>query len=1399
MPKQAHRSKTAATAATDEDDSQQERLPTFDGTQLDLGIWLRLLANTSYLLTSELAYYTITGAHAARDHKTVVLSLKHGILLKAGYIHRQNYTVINPPPSEDNYDSLYAKAISEGVAVPLAPTNADLPDCYPIAPDRIKALDMQLMNELLALITSTGRRQDYAKRANHSGFTLMRLFNIDKSQGLTQYAESPHLRGLKLILQSALLKRMTTKSQRQFDAIRDEIEEINCQIPDQGGKLTPSQLAEHYRRLIYRLKSESLRSALTTDLTINNVPFDDAEKTVQAITRVLTSQLVDDQFDLLEEQSDANHGSGLMGAQDPKKGGLTPGGGKPPKNPCHFCGKLHWSRKCFKNPNADDQTMKVAPKDSPAGMAWAKRLADKAAGKQATVPAAKVAEAVDTADQSMDALLAYALDSSDGETITFGAANLAHDDLSSSPLGGRPIYNNTALPLASTAHLPTPSVGTPLLSPDSRLIGSTSQRLSSQPSFKVNQHSSAELDSPSPPAEMTANGAGSTARYQTTPATINELCNDGDITHYPRGPSSVGFSLPMLIVTSLVVAAVAVTATVLICFPPTITWPPGEPCLHSHAMNMSHAFEQLICLSSALSLGAHAACALVLAASLAAVSACLTPTVSLLLRLFPQRRLLHRRTSPRAIDLSQSNFFDAQRSYMLHLAREPLRRTAHLPLHCAYFLCIILPHLLLLSIMLCPAAHVLHLHDHAHAPKHRCNHTLSSQNHRCILEWRRAHRAPRSRDYHYTSMSKALTLTCLLLAATCDAPNVVYTTTLIVASILGATFSSAIPERDLKAHPRPAYRTGENLSPDYECPPGTVYTDGVGLLSSKPSPSSPKQSGLRLIVDSGASFHVHGTLEHLTNLRPCSDSITGIDQHAHQCPQKGDLDIIAMTKCGLPQRVTITNVRYCPACNDTLISVGQLWREGRVEAIFREDGHLRTASGLMFPLLRQRGLYVLRSCPANGTHKLPSNRSNSNDQALFAHTVHSHKGLSHISSLPPDAAAAHVHRRLHLGAKRLSQLPHLTEDAPENLARARLNACPDCVTANAAHTSHSSSRYVESAPGRLVHADIAGPFVNSVRGHYNYLLVIVDDHTRFKFAFPLVDRANAPSKIRAFIASFNKMANNSGGTISPIGSLHTDGAGELTSGKFRGVLGDLGVDKTESPPEIHALNGVAERAIRSIFAHVRSDLEASGAPKSFWPHAVSHAVDILNRTSCPPHGRCTSYEALTGNKPRVMSIWPFGCLAFSVVPKAFRKKKSLDNTAVRGMHIGKSTSQPGAFDVWVPGDNKIVSSSDTYFDETFMPWRKPGDQRRSDPIPERGDADAAQPPTIPMLADVRSTSQMPRHRSTLSPQNSSAPLAPPPCPPLAQSRLDSQRRSWCCSRGRTTGPTVSSLSSNGSG
>ena len=65
------------------------------------------------------------------------------------------------------------------------------------------------------------------------------------------------------------------------------------------------------------------------------------------------------------------------------------------------------------------------------------------------------------------------------------------------------------------------------------------------------------------------------------------------------------------------------------------------------------------------------------------------------------------------------------------------------------------------------------------------------------------------------------------------------------------------------------------------------------------------------------------------------------------------------------------------------------------------------------------------------------------------------------------------------------------------------------------------------------------------------------------------------------------------------------------------------------------------------------------------------------------------------------------------------------------MLLGRSSAQPGAFEIWIPSQLKVVSSSECYMQETYMPWRKPGDRYVSDPVPTPADADAGQPPSLP--------------------------------------------------------------------
>eukprot|EP00965_Chrysotila_dentata_P138100 4568236-Pleurochrysis_carterae.AAC.1 len=97
-----------------------------------------------------------------------------------------------------------------------------------------------------------------------------------------------------------------------------------------------------------------------------------------------------------------------------------------------------------------------------------------------------------------------------------------------------------------------------------------------------------------------------------------------------------------------------------------------------------------------------------------------------------------------------------------------------------------------------------------------------------------------------------------------------------------------------------------------------------------------------------------------------------------------------------------------------------------------------------------------------------------------------------------DDAARCIHRRLHAGTARIKALPTLTADAPSSLKASHPPACSACLEANAARQPHPGEHYTPTYPGRLIHIDIAGPFVESVDGARKYALVLVDDHTRFK-------------------------------------------------------------------------------------------------------------------------------------------------------------------------------------------------------------------------------------------------------------------------------------------------------------
>ena len=459
-------------------------------------------------------------------------------------------------------------------------------------------------------------------------------------------------------------------------------------------------------------------------------------------------------------------------------------------------------------------------------------------------------------------------------------------------------------------------------------------------------------------------------------------------------------------------------------------------------------------------------------------------------------------------------------------------------------------------------------------------------------------------------------------------------------------------------------------------------------------------SMLAFVVDSGCVWHVVTDRNVLINTRACFDTMYGADGVDKPCSVIGDLPVVYLNATGERRRVIVRNVRCVPEFTLPMLSVGQLWEDSEVDTIFRNTrsfvlpnkaGGSESSADLYIPFDRcADGLYrweiaavgkaysKLRSIPIAGAQP---------GGAMAASAIRGANSHSHIGILSAADAGIAMHNRLHLGSSILRRLPGCTHDAPDVLSRCPKISCDACMEANAsrlsrAHASGHTGRRKRTTtrPGQLVHADIAGPFVQSAAGGYQYALVFVDDFSRYKWVYFMRKKSEAPDYTRTFIGSFNSLiAKRFGADESfTVAAIHTDNAGEFLSREYADLLDAENVAQSSCPPHVHELNGVAERAIRSIFSMVRSNMVVSHVKPGMWPHLVRHSLDVLNRCTGPSADNidddaaaefATSFQLLTGEKSKVMGILPFGCRAFAVKPRENFSKTRLDARAWVGINL----------------------------------------------------------------------------------------------------------------------------------
>ncbi|MBW0500630.1 hypothetical protein O181_040345 [Austropuccinia psidii MF-1] len=183
---------------------------------------------------------------------------------------------------------------------------------------------------------------------------------------------------------------------------------------------------------------------------------------------------------------------------------------------------------------------------------------------------------------------------------------------------------------------------------------------------------------------------------------------------------------------------------------------------------------------------------------------------------------------------------------------------------------------------------------------------------------------------------------------------------------------------------------------------------------------------------------------------------------------------------------------------------------------------------------------------------------------------------------------------------------------------------------------------------------------------YKYVLVLIDDFSRFNRIYFMISKDQAEHYITSFLNELENKLN-----ITPA-FFHWDRGGEFGSVQFRSSLLKRGICFEQGPPDSPQTNGVAERFNRSLLSKIRCLLAQSNIPITYWDQAALHASLLLNHTPHKflnldtPSQILDKHTSLIEPKLNLQKLLPFG-LKTQVINLRNKSKLVNRSTALRAL------------------------------------------------------------------------------------------------------------------------------------
>ncbi|GJR49478.1 retrovirus-related pol polyprotein from transposon TNT 1-94 [Tanacetum coccineum] len=237
------------------------------------------------------------------------------------------------------------------------------------------------------------------------------------------------------------------------------------------------------------------------------------------------------------------------------------------------------------------------------------------------------------------------------------------------------------------------------------------------------------------------------------------------------------------------------------------------------------------------------------------------------------------------------------------------------------------------------------------------------------------------------------------------------------------------------------------------------------------------------------------------------------------------------------------------------------------------------------------------------------------------------------------------HRRLnHLNFGTINDLAR--KDLVRGLPRlkfAKDHLCSACQLGKSKKYSHKpKSKNTNMEVLHTLHMDLCGPMrVQSINGK-KYILVIVDDYSRFTWVKFLRSKDETPEFVINFLKQIQVGLNKT------VRYIRTDNGTEFVNQVMSKYYEGVGIFHQKSVPRTPQQNGVVERRNRTLVEAARTMLIFSKAPMFLWAEVVATACYTQNRSLIHTRHNKTPYELVHDKKPDLTFLRVFGALCYPI-------------------------------------------------------------------------------------------------------------------------------------------------------